>query len=175
MERQARARLLRGGNGAGPRADGRPLYVEPLYGYVAAAEHAREAEALSRHIYESAQVNSDWKRQEEQMAANAVQQDNARSAEIQARARQSIAENQQATSDLIVKGYEARSRVYDEISRKRENAILGTVDVVDPNTGRQYKVDNYSDYHWMNNQGVIAGTGTDSSPGIDWRQMVTLP
>lgn len=150
-------------------------YVDSLYGYVAEAEHAQEAEALSRHVYESAQVNSDWKRQEDQMAANAVQQDNARAAEIQARARQSIAADQQAISDTIVKGYEARSRVYDEISRKRENAILGTVDVVDPNTGRQYKVDNYSDYHWMNNQGVIAGTRTDTAPGIDWRQMVTLP
>jgi hypothetical protein len=76
---------------------------------------------------------------------------------------------------MIVKGYEERSKVYEEIDRKRENAILGTVDVIDPNTGRQFKVDNYGDYHWMNNQGVIAGTRTDSSPGMDWHAMITLP
>jgi hypothetical protein len=49
------------------------------------------------------------------------------------------------------------------------------VDVVDPNSGKQYKIDNYSDYHWMNNQGVVAGTKTDTSPGSDWRQLITLP
>ena len=150
-------------------------YVDPLYGYVATGERQSEADKISRHVVESMQVNSDWKRKEDQMAADAVRADNERAAEIQAAARKSIVENQQATSDMIVKGYEARSRVYDEVSRKRENAILGTVDVVDPDTGRQYKVDNYSDYHWMNNQGVVAGTKTDTSPGMDWRQMITFP
>jgi cell division septum initiation protein DivIVA len=150
-------------------------YVDPLYGYLAISERQQEADIISRHIQESTQVNSDWKRKEDQMAAEAVRADNARSAEIQARARQAIAEDQRATSDMIVKGYEARSKVYDEISRKRENAILGTVDVVDSNTGKQYKIDNYSDYHLINNQGVIAGTKTDTSPGVDWRQMITLP
>jgi hypothetical protein len=150
-------------------------YVDLLYGYIAAGDWQSQADNISRHVYESAQVNSDWKRQEDQMAAEAVRADKERSDEIQAAARKSIAENQQATSDMIVKGYEKRSHVYDEIARKRENAILGTVDVVDPNTGKQYKIDNYSDYHWMNNQGVVAGTKTDTAPGVDWRQMITLP
>ena len=74
-----------------------------------------------------------------------------------------------------MKGWQQRSQVYDEISRKRENAILGTLDVVDPETGRQYKVSNYSDYHWMNNEGIIAGNNTGNSPGMDWRALVTLP
>ena len=91
-----------------------------------------------------------------------------------ARAKQ-IAEDQQKTSDMIVKGYEARSKVYDENGCKEENVILGTVDVVDPSTGKQYKIDNVSDYHWMNNQGVIAGTKTYTSPGADWHEMITLP
>jgi len=150
-------------------------YVDPLYGFIAAAEREKEAEMISRHVYESMQVNSDWKRKEDQMAADAVRQDNERAAAIQAAARKSIAENQQATSDMIVKGYQARSQTYDEIARRRENSILGTVDVVDPTSGKQYKVDNYSDYHWMNNQGTIAGTKTDSSPGYDWHEMITLP
>ena len=150
-------------------------YVSTLYGYIAVAERAQQADDISRHVLNSMGINAQWKMQEDQIAGNAVQQDNARSAEIQARARQAIAENQQKTSDTIVKGYEGRSKVYDEISRKRENAILGTVDVVDPSTGRQYKIDNYSDYHWMNNQGVIAGTRTGTSPGVDWHQMITLP
>jgi hypothetical protein len=150
-------------------------YVEALYGYLASLERQQQAEDISRHVLDSMGINAQWKQREDQIAANAVQQDNARSQEIQARARQQIAEDQQKTSDMIVKGYEARSRVYDEIARRRENAILGTVDVVDPSSGKQYKIDNLSDYHWMNNQGVIVGTKTDTSPGVDWRQMITLP
>jgi hypothetical protein len=150
-------------------------YVENLYGYIASVERQPQADEISRHVLNSMGINVQWKQREDQIAGNAVAQDNARSQEIQARARQQIAEDQQKTSDMIVKGYEQRSQVYDEIARRRENAILGTVDVVDPNTGKQYKIDNYSDYHWMNNQGVIAGTKVDTSPGVDWHEMITLP
>jgi hypothetical protein len=150
-------------------------YVDALYGYIASVERQQQADDISRHVLNSIGVNAQWKQREDQIAANAVQQDNARSQQIQARARQAIAEDQRQTSDMIVKGYEARSQVYDEISRRRENAILGTVDVVDPNSGKQYKIDNYSDYHWMNYQGTIASTKTDTSPGIDWHEMITLP
>ena len=127
-------------------------YVDPLYGYVATGERQSEADKISRHVVESMQVNSDWKRKEDQMAADAVRADNERAAEIQAAARKSIVENQQATSDMIVKGYEARSRVYDEVSRKRENAILGTVDVVDPDTGprrRRRNQDRHLPWHGL--------------------------
>lgn len=150
-------------------------YVDSLYGYLAVPERQQQADDVSRHVLNSMGINAQWKQREDQIAGNAVEQDNVRSQEIQARARQAIADNQKQTSDMIVKGYEARSKVYDEISRKRENAILGTVDVVDPNSGKQYKIDNYSDYHWMNNSGVVAGTKTDTSPGSDWRQLITLP
>jgi hypothetical protein len=150
-------------------------YVDPLYGYIALEGREQEAETIGQHVYESTDVNSDWKRQEDLMASQAVQADNARSQQLRAQAQKSICESEQATSDMIVKGYQQRSAVYDEIARRRENAILGTVDVIDPNTGERYKVDNYGDYHWMNSQGVVAGTKTDTSPGVDWRQMITLP
>jgi hypothetical protein len=150
-------------------------YVDSLYGYVAAAARQQEAEGITRHVFASMQVNAAWRQREDQIAANAVAEDNRRAQELQAQARASIARDEQQTSDMIVKGYQERSQVYDEINRRRENAILGTVDVIDPNSGRQFKVDNYGDYHWMNNQGVVAGTRTDSSPGMDWHEMITLP
>jgi len=78
---------------------------------------------------------------------NAVMQDNMRSQQIQSRALQAIQEDQRAESDTIMKGWEQRQQVYDEISRRQENAILGTLDVVDPTTGQSYKVSNYNDYH----------------------------
>ena len=150
-------------------------YIDSLYGYLAVAERQREADSISRHVSDSMQVNSQWQQQESGIAANAVQKDNARAQEIWARSQAQIAADQQKTSDMMMKSHQYQSQAYDEVARRRENAILGTVDVVDPSSGKQYKIDNYSDYHWMNNQGVIAGTKTDTSPGFDWHQMVDLP
>ncbi len=150
-------------------------YVYRLYGYLAPLDRQQEAETVCQQAVQSWRINPEWQAREQQIANAAVQQDNARSQQIRARAMQAIQEDQRHISDTIVKGYEQRSKVYDEISRRRENAILGKIDVVDPESGAQYKVDNYSDYHWMNNQQYILGTSTHTSPGPDWRELVTLP
>ena len=85
-------------------------------------------------------IDPQWQAQERQIAGAAVAADNARSQQIRQRAMQAIQEDQRQTSDIIMKGWEQRSQAYDEISRRRENAILGTVDVVDPESGQQYKM-----------------------------------
>jgi hypothetical protein len=88
---------------------------------------------------------------------------------------QAIAEDQRQTSDTIMKGWEQRQKVYDEIDRRPENAILGTLDVIDPQTGTQYKVSNYGDYHYMSNEGYIYSTNSPGAPAPDLREMITLP
>ena len=150
-------------------------YVYRLYGYLATPERQQDAEKVSQQGVQSFRINPQWQAQQQQIAGAAVAADNARSQQIRARAMQAIQEDQRQTSDIIMKGWEQRSQVYDEISRRRENAILGTLDVIDPETGARYKIDNYSDYHWMNNQGYIAGNNTGSSPGPDWHELITLP
>jgi hypothetical protein len=150
-------------------------YVHRLFGYLGPASRRADAEAAVQRLVQSYAESPQWKRQQQQIGAQAVARDNARSQEIQQRALRAIQEDQKATSDMIIKGYEQRSRVYDEISRKRENAILGTVDVVDPNSGKQYKVGYDSDYHWMSDQGYIGGTKTDTAPGPGWHKMIDLP
>ena len=149
--------------------------VYRLYGYIAPPDRQKEAEAVYQQALQTWRINPQWQAQEQQLANSAVQQDNARSQQIRARAMQAIQDDQRHISDSIMQGYEYRSRVNDEISRRQENAILGTLDVVDPETGTRYKVSNYSDYHWMNNEGYMAGTNTYTSPGPDWRELVTLP
>jgi hypothetical protein len=76
---------------------------------------------------------------------------------------------------MIMKGWEQRNKVYDEIDRRRENAILGTVDVVDPESGKQYKISNYGDYHYMSNSGAIYSTYSPDTPPPDLREMIALP
>jgi hypothetical protein len=149
--------------------------VYRLYGYIAPPDRQKEAEAVYQQAVQTWRINPQWQAQEQQLANSAVQQDNARSQQIRARAMQAIQDDQRHISDTIMKGYEYRSHVNDEISRRQENAILGTLDVIDPQSGTRYKVSNYSDYHWMNNEGYMAGTNTYTSPGPDWRELVTLP
>ncbi len=150
-------------------------FVYRLYGYLASPARQQDADKAVQEGMRSFHINAAWQAQQQQIANNAVLQDKLRSQQFQMQAQQAMQEDERRTSDMIVKGYQQRSQVYDEISRRRENAILGTVDVIDPVSGQQYKIDNYSDYHWMNNSGVIAGNNTGDAPGPDWHEMVTLP
>jgi hypothetical protein len=146
-----------------------------LYGYLVLAGREKDAEKVLAEAGQKWKFNPQWLAQQQAIANNAVMQDNIRSQEIRQRAMQAIAEDQRQTSDMIMKGWEQRNKVYDEIDRRRENAILGTVDVVDPDTGRQYKISNYGDYHYMSNSGTIYSTYSPDTPPPDLRQMITLP
>lgn len=149
--------------------------VYRLYGYLAAAGREQEGEQVIAQALRSWKFNQRWQAQQQGIANTTVQQDNARSQQIQTRAQQAIAEDQRQTSNTIMNGWEQRQKVYDEISRRQENAILGTLDVVDPQTGMQYKVSNFGDYHYMSNEGYIYSTNSPSAPAPNLREMITLP
>ena len=42
-------------------------------------------------------------------------------------------------------------------------------------SGARYTIENYSDYHWMNNEGYIGRNNTGTSPGPEWRELITPP
>ena len=79
-----------------------------------------------------------------------------RSQQIRSRALQAIAEDQRPK-----RSPRAGSSAKD-LRRRRENAILGTLAVIDPQTGIQYKVSSYGDYHCMSNEGYIDSTNSPS-------------
>jgi hypothetical protein len=149
--------------------------VYRLYGYLAAAGREQEGEQVIAQALRSWKFDSRWEAQQQGIANSAVQQDNARSQQIRSRAQQAIAEDQRQTSETIMKGWEQRQKVYDEISRRQENAILGTLDVIDPQSGIQYKVSNFGDYHYMSNEGYIYSTNSANTPPPNLREMITLP
>jgi len=150
-------------------------FVYRLYGYLAATGREQDGERIIAQALQTWKFNRQWLAQQGSIAGSAVQQDNMRSQQIQSRALKAIAEDQRQTSETIMKGWEQRQKVYDEISRKRENAILGTLDVIDPQTGTRYKVSNFGDYHYMSNEGYIYSTNSPNSPGPNLREMITLP
>ena len=146
-----------------------------LYGYLVVAGREKDAEKVLTEAYQNWKFSPQWLAQQQNTANAAVMQDNLRSQQIRQRAMQAIAEDQRQTSDMIMKGWEQRNKVYDEIDRRRENAILGTVDVVDPESGKQYKISNYGDYHYMSNSGTIYSTYSPDTPPPDLRRMIALP
>jgi hypothetical protein len=149
--------------------------VYRLYGYMASEERAQDGEKVLSQMMQSWKFDPAWEAQQKNTANAAVQQDNARSQEIRERAQQAIAEDQRQTSEMIARGYEQRQKVYDEIDRRRENSILGTLDVVDPDSGRRYKVGNFGDYHYLSNDGYIFNTNSPDAPAPNVREMITLP
>jgi hypothetical protein len=49
------------------------------------------------------------------------------------------------------------------------------VDVIDPATSRQIKVESGSNYYWTDQRGTVVCTDTDTRPNLDLRQAVRLP
>jgi hypothetical protein len=150
-------------------------YVYRIGGYVSRPELQQDAAAIAQQVVHSLQVNPQWAAMSRQMSQAVVAQDNARSQALRTRAFAAMAENERQTSNLISSSYWAQKACYDEISRRRENGILGTVGVVNPTTGEQYKVGYSSNYYWINDPGYMAGTLTQDPPGVGWQEMMQLP
>jgi len=135
-------------------------HIEYLYGYLATREKAAQAQQIIAHMLSTYADNPQWL---------AMQQN------VTAATSRIVAQTQQEVSKMISDTFAYKNQVGDEISRRRENATLGTVDVVDPVSGRQIKVENSSNYYWLDNRGVIAGTETDTKPGWNFQRMTALP
>lgn len=86
-----------------------------------------------------------------------------------------VHETYEEISKISSQSYWHRQAANDEIARRRSNAILGVVDVVDPASGREYKVESGSNYYWIDPQGRIVGTETYAVPTIDFRELLQLP
>lgn len=145
--------------------------LERLFADFAPSEHSQEARSIVEKIAASFQINPAWEARTKQIANSAVRRDDALSQQIQQRALQGIQDDQRQISDMVAN---RPSSFNYENARKFSNATLGTLDVVDPETGTQYKVSNYSSYHFMSPGGTISGNETGSAPA-GTRALVTLP
>lgn len=134
--------------------------VEHLYGYLATNAKAAEAQAALQQMAMSAQTNPEWSARQQGLTNQAVK----------------IGTDMiRAVSEAMLSNYWSHTRSRDEHMRRTVNAIAGTEDVVDPQTGRQYNIYSGSNYYWINRGGEIAGTNTWQRPDTDFREMVRLP
>ena len=135
-------------------------HVWRLIYYEAPADRAPEAQAAADHLAATFRIDPQWA----QMQAN-----------LTADQSRIIADMGNSIRETISSEWSYRSGVMDEISRRRENATLGVVDVVDPQTGTAYKVESGSSYYWVDQRGTIIGTETSAQPDLDFRALLQLP
>jgi len=144
-------------------------------GYIADQKKTAEANQLLQHIVKSFTINPTWASRQQQLndqtTALVVRSSQIASEAIAKRGR-TIAE----TSDIIVKGGQARSEARDRATTNYdEYAVRGTSSYEDPTTGDRKTLDNRYDHHYTNSQGETISADSPTSPGIDWREMNKVP
>jgi hypothetical protein len=142
-------------------ADGGIWHVETLLGYVAPEARAGEAERILARVTGSLRLNPAWVRMQQGLTGNVSA---------------IVSDTSTYISNVISSSHAAQQRSWDEVSRRYDNYILGTEDVRDPTTGREYKVESGSNYYWIDAGGRIVGTDLDANPdALRFEQMIRLP
>ena len=134
--------------------------LENIYAYLAPEGQGEESEAILQHMASSIKMDESWVALQTKINGNSVKIAAEAAAEI---------------SRAIGETYELRQKNMDEISRRRSHAAIFKVDVVDPATGRQLRVDSSANYYWLDNRGTIIGTGVNSLPSLDFRASMQRP
>jgi len=134
--------------------------VWQVYIAVGPADQYGVAQSALEHAITTFKIDPTWAKQQSQTE---LQQS------------QIIAQAGQQISNTIMQTWNTQQSAYDEIGRREENSILGTVDVVDPSSGDTFKLDDSPNYYWADNGGNIVGTNTSTTPGADFHQLITLP
>ncbi|MCK4304239.1 MAG: hypothetical protein KAY24_08360 [Candidatus Eisenbacteria sp.] len=132
--------------------------VKDLLGCLSTRDREPEARAVLRHIMATLRVDPQWFAMQQGVAGATSQIVNNTNQEI---------------SKIITDTYEHRQRVDDDLARRRSNAILGTTDLLDQETGETWRVDAGHNYYWRREHtNAIAGTGTHERPDIDFAPLV---
>jgi len=132
--------------------------VTKLEGFMAPADRATQADAILHRMLASTSVNPQW--WAAQVGADARIMENHR------RYREFSANLQQQTQA-------ERWASWDRRTEQTGDTLQGRTRVVDPQTGEAYKVENTSNYYWVDpTRGVIAGTNLPYKPTWDFREMI---
>jgi len=149
--------------------------VKSALGFVAARPRAAAAYALLGRMVASFAIDPGWAARQQQTAAQtsrAVAQTN----QVVSNAIIQNGRTLAATSDMIVKGGQARSNAtFNAIEGYDENAVRGTSTYVNPETGTAKTLDNGYAHQYINNSGQVLGTNSEKVPGPGWTEMQRVP
>jgi hypothetical protein len=78
-------------------------------------------------------------------------------------------------SDSIMSSWKARNATIDSIMEEDSRARLGIDIYADPATGNRYIVANAHQYYWIDPNGKVVGTDTDTEPSGRFRRLKRVP
>jgi len=126
-------------------------------------------------MIQSSKFDVQWEARQKDAANAAVLQSNEPSAQVREDAEQNIADDQRQAAEMIANADVQLEKFYDQVDRQRENSVVGRLDVVDPETGRDYRIGGFRDYRYLSNDGYLYSATPPGAPESDLRAMVALP
>jgi hypothetical protein len=150
-------------------------FVYRLYGFVALAGREQDGEKIMTQVLQTLKFNSKWQALKKTTSDPSVEAENPLAHEIQQRAEEDIIDDQRQTTEMNARSYEQRKRVYDAVDHKLENAVLGSVDIVDRENGTHYKISEFDDFHFVSTDGYIYRASAPGASEQTLREMLTLP
>jgi len=83
-----------------------------------------------------------------------------------------LAEMAAAVSNSVSSAFQYQQRTYDTAFAADADARRGIERLADPLSGQNYEVSSGSRFYWVDPQGTVVGTETDSVPHIDFRRLL---
>lgn len=124
-------------------------YPSFLFAYLAPKPLAAIAEQIVAHMLGTIVVSPEWiaKTSNTAMAVSRI-----------------ATASSHAMSETIMHSWEAKNATIDHLMEEGSRARLGIDVYADPATGNRYTVENTHRYYWVNSQGRVVGTETDTPP-----------
>ncbi|MGE0715679.1 MAG: hypothetical protein AB7P02_09560 [Alphaproteobacteria bacterium] len=158
--RPVRAYAFAATNRTGMADAGATWNVTAIIGFVAPEDRVGEAAAVLTHMLTSAEINPAWVGAQQRTTAETVR---------------IVTETNRYVSNIISQSYADRSQRMDRVFERGSQARRGVVQLEDPATGQRYEVEAGSNYHWITDQGLIAGTNSHFNPnGLWFREMLRI-
>ncbi len=130
-----------------------------LYGFDALERSASTALAVTSHMADSFRVTEQWARM---------------NTRTQGDVSAIITETGKAIAKTVSSGFWNAQRSGDRSMEKVGKAILGIQDTIDPLTGDKVEIDSDIKYGWIDHQGHVVGTETETIPNINFRPLLMV-
>ncbi len=142
-----------------PQGDFGMWVLNYLYGFQSPRADAGRALAVTRHLADSFRVTEQWA----QMNGG-----------LQSRVSDIVARTGAEIARTVSDGYWHAQRTREKGLEQYGQAIRGVEETLDTVTGERIEVVSGFEHNWIDHQGYVVGTRTETSPGIDFRQLLQV-
>jgi hypothetical protein len=132
-----------------------------MSGYLAPEAQVDEAVSVLKHVLSTWRTNPEWQASQNRISGTVTQINTDTNREI---------------SQMLSDSFNSRMESQDRMSQSWSDMMHEVERVEDTRTGEVFEVMSGSNYHWINNQGLILGTDAHFNPdGLEFEEMIKAP